>query len=166
MADEDIREGAPKKKKKAAPPPDDDEDDRPARKRRPADDDDELPRKKKAARRDEDEEDEDNDLGSSPLSAIIPVGGSIFALLSLWLSVFGGVLALAGLVLFPKGLLSLVMPGLWPISFLCGALAFLTHKHKASYGSIAGNIRAIIGILISLVVMAMHGFAVFLYVSK
>lgn len=163
MADEDIREGSPKKAKKKAPPPDEEDDDRPRKKKRDADaeDEEEAPRKKKK-RMDEDED--ESDLGASPLSAIIPVGGSVFGLLALWLSVVALVLGIAGFV-FLKDLkvIAVIMPSLWPISLLCGVLAFFTHKHKASYGSIAGNIRAIIGILISLGVMVMHAVLVFMF---
>jgi hypothetical protein len=161
MAD-NIREGGPEKaRKKKVPPPDDE--DRP-RKKPPADDDeaDEAPRKKKKVARDDDD---GHDLGSSPLSAIIPVGGSIFGLLSLWLSVIAGLLAFAGVVLFYGQVISVIMPSLWPISLACGGLAFVTHKHKASYGSIAGNLRAIIGILISLVVMVAYGVLIFMFAT-
>lgn len=159
MADEDFQEGEPKKpaKKKAAAPPAD------AKKKKPvaADDDDEDIDVKKKSKKPA--KSEGSDLGSSPLSAIIPVGGSIFALLSLWLSVLSGLMALAGLILFTKELISILLPSLWPIAFLCGVLSFFTHKHKASYGSVAGNMRAIIGILISLVVMGLHALLLFLY---
>lgn len=161
MADDKFKEGAPKKKK-AAPPPEDD-DDRP-KKKRPADDDDDEKPKKKKPRMDDDEEGA-SDLGNSPLSAIIPVGGSIFALLSLWLGVFAVVAGIAGLILFQKDVLSLIIPAFWPISFLCGVLSFFTHKHKASYGSITGNLRAILGILASLVAMGIHAFLAYLYMS-
>jgi hypothetical protein len=148
MADNDIREGDPDKaRKKKAPPPDDDDDDRPRKKRRPDDDeDDEAPRKKKKAAK---HDDDDDDLGSSPLSAIIPVGGSIWALLSLYLS-----------------MVSCIVPGLWLISLLCGVLAFVTHKHKASYGSVAGNMRAILGIAFSLIAMVLHTILLFMYLSN
>jgi hypothetical protein len=145
MADQDIREGDPEKaRKKKAPPPDDD--DRPRKKRPAADDDDEAPRKKKKVAKDDDE---GEDLGASPLSAIIPVGGSIWALLSLYLS-----------------MISCVVPGLWLVSLLCGVLAFVTHKHKASYGSIAGNMRAILGIVFSLIAMVLHAIGLFVYLSN
>jgi hypothetical protein len=160
MADQDIREGEPEKaRKKKVPPPD--ADDRP-RKKRPAADDDEVPRKKKKVAKDDDE---DDDLGASPLSAIIPVGGSIFALLSLWLSVLALLLALVGLIYFYGNIVSCLLPSLWVVSLLSGVLAFVTHKHKASYGSIAGNMRAIIGVLISLGVMALHGVLVFIFLT-
>jgi hypothetical protein len=149
MANEDIREGNPDKARKKKAPPPDDEDDRPRK-------------KKKVARADEEE---DNDLGSSALSAIIPVGGSVFGLLSLWLSVIALLMGIAAIgLMMDKSILAVVLPALWPVSLLCGVLAFLTHKHKASYGSIAGNLRAIIGILISLGVMALHGVLIFLFV--
>ncbi len=139
--DDDIREGKPKKPRR--------------------DDDDEPPRKK---RRDADE-DEREDLGSSALSAVVPVGGSLFALASLWLSVIAFLLTVAGMVFFWKHILSVVLPIPWVLSLLCGVISFFTAKHKASYGSITGNMRAILGILISLVVMAMHGFLVFVLIS-
>jgi hypothetical protein len=151
MADDDIREGNPEKtRKKKAPPPDDEDDEQPRK-------------KKKVARADADEE--ESDLGSSPLSALIPVGGSIFALLSLWLSVISLLLAIFAMTTYYEKMLSCVLPALWPISLICGGLAFFTHKHKASYGSIAGNMRAVIGILISLAVMVMHLFLVFIFVK-
>ncbi len=129
MADDDIREGEPRRKK--GQPPEDDED-RP-RKKRPADDDDEeKPRKKKKIARDDDD---DNDLGNSPLSAVVPVGGSIWALLSLYSS------------------LLCFIPGLPLLGVLFGVIALMTHKHKASYGSITGNLRAILGIVIGLIVI-------------
>ena len=160
MADEDIQEGEPKpaKKKAAAPPAD-------AKKKKPvaAEDDDDVDVKKKPKKP---AKSEGSDLGSSPLSAIIPVGGSIFALMSLWLSVLAGLMGLAGMIFFFGQLPSVLLPALWPIAFLSGILSFFTHKHKASYGSVAGNMRAIIGILISLVVMGLHGFAAFVYFTK
>jgi len=57
------------------------------------------------------------------------------------------------------------MPMLWPIALLSGGLAFVTHKHKASYGSIAGNLRAVIGILLSLGAFVIHAVIVFLVVK-
>ena len=166
MAEDDIREGNPDKaRKKKAPRPADDDDDLPRKKRRPVqDDEDEAPRRKKSVAKDDD--DEGSDLGSSALSALIPVGGSVFALLSLWLSVIALLLTIFAMTTYWQQMLSCVLPALWPISLICGGLAFLTHKHKASYGSIAGNIRAIIGILISLGVMVMHGFLVFVFVTS
>jgi hypothetical protein len=127
-----------------------------SKKKRPADDDDDdVPRK--------DEEDGGSDLGNSPLSVLIPVGGSVFALAALWLGVFAVVAGIAGLILFPKNVISLLLPAFWPIALLCCALSFFTHKHKASYGSITGNMRAILGILASLVALGLHGFLAFLY---
>jgi hypothetical protein len=152
MADEKFQEGEPKKKKPAAPAA---SDDRPKKKRPADDDDDDVPRK--------DEEDGGSDLGNSPLSVLIPVGGSVFALAALWLGVFAVVAGIAGLILFPKNVISLLLPAFWPIALLCGALSFFTHKHKASYGSITGNMRAILGILASLVALGLHGFLAFLY---
>jgi hypothetical protein len=181
MADDEIREGGPKKPKKKAPPPDDEdrprkkrppddeeeEDDRPRKKRRPVDDEEEAPRKKKKARDDDEDEEQEGDLGASPLSAIIPVGGSVFGLMSLWLSVLGVVLTILAFAWFaPKDVIGCILPSVWPISLLSGGLAFLTHKHKASYGSIAGNIRALIGIVISLGVMAAHGLLIFMYATS
>ncbi|MBI1831792.1 MAG: hypothetical protein HYR84_10115 [Planctomycetes bacterium] len=193
MADEDIREGAPNKakKKKPLPPKDDeerprkkrpvDEDDEEAderpRKKRPVDDDDdeddEAPRKKKKAVKEEPDEDED-DSGGSALSALIPVGGSVFALVSLWSGVFSFLPALVSLLLVLKRVdmwgvanfppvLGCILPILWPIAILSGGLAFFTHKSKSSYGSIAGNMRAIIGILLGLVAMLLHVFLIYLY---
>ena len=164
MADDDIREGNPDKaRKKKAPPPADD--DLPRKKRRPIvdDDEDDAPRKKKNVANDEEE---GNDLGRSALSALIPVGGSVFALLSLWLSVIALLLTIYAMTTYWEKMLSCVLPALWPISLICGGLAFFTHKHKASYGSIAGNMRAVIGILISLGVMVVHGFLVFIFVTS
>ena len=150
---DNIREGDPDRprKKKAAPPPDEDEDDR--------------PRKKKKRAAEEDEDESGDDLGSSALSAVLPVGGSVFGLLALWLSVLSGLMGLAGMILFWKSPISALLPSLWPVALLCGILALFTHKHKASYGSITGNLRAIIGILISLGVMLMQGFLVFVWLS-
>jgi hypothetical protein len=145
MADDDIREG--KSKRPKAPPRDDEDDERPRKKRRDADDE------------------EGSDLGSSALSAVVPVGGSIFALASLWLSVIAFLLTIAGMVFFWQNILSVVLPIPWVLSLLCGVISFFTAKHKASYGSITGNMRAVLGILMSLVVMAMHGFLVFVLFS-
>ncbi|MSQ93681.1 MAG: hypothetical protein EXR98_03900 [Gemmataceae bacterium] len=145
MADDDIQEGEPRKKKKA-PPPDDDDDDRP-RKKRPADDDDEddRPRKKKKVARDDDE---GGDLGDSILSAVVPVGGSIWALLSLYSS------------------LLCFIPVLPLFGVLFGVIALMTHKHKASYGSITGNLRAILGIVIGLIVIVGQCVILFLWLTK
>jgi len=131
MANEDIREGAPEGKKQKAPPPDD-TDDRPRRQKR----------------MDADEEASD-DPGESALSAVVPIGGSIWALLSLYLSLLG-----------------CVIPGLPLLSLLFGIVALLTHKSKASYGSITGNMRAVLGILISLVLIVVHGIGLFLFLSN
>lgn len=176
MADDDIREGSPKpKKKKAAPPPDDD--DRPAKKR-PRADDDEPPRKKKKPDPDEDEENEEEetkDLGSSPLSAIIPVGGNVFGLLSMWLAIFALALALVAVGVYLEvitilgkipALLAVAMPTCWPVAILAGGLAFLTFKKKANYGAISGNLRAIGGILLGLIVAVMHVFLIYVHFIK
>ena len=144
----------------------DDEDDRTRKKkvrRAVEDDEDDRPRRKKKKRRDDDD---DSDLGSSPLSALIPIGGSVLALMSLWLSVIGVLLTVASFRFFEKEIWSCVLPALWPLSLLSGGLSFFTHKHKVSYGSIAGNFRAIIGIVISLGVMAAHGYLVYVYLTR
>lgn len=131
MADEDFREGEPERPRKNKPPRrDEKDDDRPRRRRR-----------------DDDVEDRD-DLGNSALSAVVPIGGSIWALLSLYLS-----------------LLSCVIPGLPLLSLIFGIVALVTHKQKASYGSITGNIRAVLGILISLVVIVGQGIFLFLWLA-
>jgi hypothetical protein len=137
MADDKIREGDPEKRKKKAPPPDDEDEDRPRKKRRPDDDedeDDDRPRRKRKIAKDDD----DDDLGNSPLSAIVPVGGSIWALGSFYLALLSCIIPFPLLGLFAIGL---------------GILALFTHKHKASYGSLTGNMRAILGILIGFVTM-------------
>ena len=101
-----------------------------------------LPRKKRTRPRDDDEDDrferkrrniarDDDDGGNSPLSAVVPLGVSIWALLSFYLS-----------------LLSCLIPGLGLLAILFGAIAFFTHKHQASYGSVTGNMRAVLGIMI------------------
>lgn len=126
MADDKIRKGDPDNvKRKKAPPPDDDEDE----------EEEERPRKRR--RRDADEE-EAADLGSTPLSAVVPVGGSIWALLSFWIALLSCVVPL---------------PLLGLIAVILGVVAFLTHKSKASYGSITGNMRAVLGIVIGLLTM-------------
>ena len=121
MPDDDIQEGSPQRpKKRKAPPPEDDEDDRPRRRRRDA------------------EEESAEDLGASPLSAVVPIGGSVWALLSFYLALLSCIV--------PIPLLGL-------IAILLGLVAFFTHKHKASYGSVTGNMRAILGILIGFITM-------------
>src|SRR5262245_3802897 len=118
MAKEDIREGGPEKIRKKKPAPAEEEE-RP-RKKRPADEEEETPRKKKTKADKEDEEDEEprkkkakaaeedeedhegeeeeeGDVGASALSAIIPVGGSVFALAALWLSVIALALTIVAL---------------------------------------------------------------------
>jgi hypothetical protein len=121
MADDEIRAGDPDPpRRKNAPPPDDD---RPRRRRRDADDDRESP--------------EDAALG-----AIVPVGVSIWALLSLYTALF-----------------SCVIPGLGLLAIIFGILALMTHKQKATYGSVSGNIRAIIGIVLGLSTFVIHVFA-------
>ena len=144
IADDKIREGDPEKRKKKAAPPDDE--DRPRKKRRDDDDeeDEDRPRKKRKIARDED----DDDLGNSPLSAIVPVGGSIWALGSFYLALLS--------CLVPIPLLGLIAIGL-------GVLAFVTHKQKASYGSMTGNIRAVLGILIGFVTMIGSSIGLFLF---
>jgi hypothetical protein len=122
MADEKMRKGEPPaKKKKAAPPPaEDEEDERPKKKRRDTDDE------------------GGSDIGSSPLSAVVPVGGSIWALLSFYIALLSCIVPL---------------PLLGLIAIILGGVAFMTHKHKASYGSITGNMRAVLGIVIGLITM-------------
>ena len=124
MADDDIREGEPDRprKKRAAPrddPDDEDDDDRPRRRRR-RDDDREAPEE-------------------SALGAVVPLGVSIWALVSLY-----------------SALLSCVIPGLGLVAIIAGILAFVTHKQKATYGSVSGNIRAIIGIVLGLSTFVIH----------
>lgn len=137
MADDKIRKGDPSiKKKKPAPPPDDD---------------DEVEEKPKKKRRDADE-DEGSDIGSSPLSAVVPVGGSIWALLSFYIALLSCVVPL---------------PLLGLIAVILGGVAFMTHKHKASYGSITGNMRAVLGIIIGLFTMvASTGILVLYFMGK
>jgi hypothetical protein len=196
MADDDIREGDPDRPRKKKPrPADDDEDDRPRKKRPSADDEvdeEERPKKKKIVRHDEDEEeerpkkkkkiarreeedDEDDDLGSSALSAVLPVGGSVFALMSLWLSIISFALAVVALgsyfeiiTLLPRipAILACTMPSFWPFAILSGGLSFFTGKRKLSYGSISGNMRAIFGILLALVVMVMQIVIIYLHAKK
>jgi hypothetical protein len=79
-----------------------------------------------------------------------------------------GVLAvvagIAGFLVFQsRDVLGIVIPAFWPLPLLCGVLSFFTHRHKASYGSITGNMRAILGILASLLAMVIHGALVFRY---
>lgn len=176
MADDKIREGDPDKpRKRKSPPPDDDE--RP-RKKRSADDEDEEPRKKKkAVSQDDDETDNGRGSGRSALSALMPVGGSVFALLSFWIGlisvILGGVglassfdrITVGGLGKIPP-MAGCFLPMLWPVALLCGGVSFLTHKHKASYGSIAGNMRAVMGILFSLGAMVVQGVLVFLFFTS
>ena len=132
MADEEIREGSPETPRT---PPRRDENDDPARPDR---------------RRDADENEEQrDDLGSSPLSALVPVGGSIWALLSLYLAILG-----------------CVVPGLPLLALLFGVIALITHESKASYGSITGNIRAVLGILLSLMLSVMQGAILFVYLTN
>src|SRR5438094_10048355 len=120
MADDTIREGEPEKPRKQKAPPDEEEDD------------DRPRRKKRGARREE----EDDDLGSSALSAVVPVGGSIWALLSFYVALLSCII--------PIPLLGL-------IAIVLGVFAFITHKHKASYGFVTGSMRAVLGILIGLI---------------
>jgi hypothetical protein len=132
MADEDIREGDPDKpRKRKSPPPDDDGNDRP---RRRDDDDDDFDRKRRNIGRED-----DDDGSNSPLSAVVPVGVSIWALASLYLALLG-----------------CIIPGFGLIAIFCGVMAFATHKQKASYGSISGNLRAILGIVIGAIVSAVQ----------
>jgi hypothetical protein len=176
MADDKFREGDPDNpRKKKAPLPDDD--DRPRKKRRADDEEEEPGKKKKAVAKDEDENEDDDeddvpDRGRSALSAFLPVGGSIFALLSLWIGLFSALLggvalasALDMITIWRIGkippLAGCFVPMLWPVALASGGLSFVTHKHKASYGSIAGNMRAVIGILLSLGALVLHGVLVF-----
>jgi hypothetical protein len=191
MADDKIRSGDPEKRKKkpaAKPPVDEEVEERPRKKKRPADEvEEELPRKKKRPvaedddddvpkrkkRRRDDDDEEPSESGSSALSAILPVGGSVFGLVSMWvgvLSVIMGLVALgslfdiftvAGMKIPP--IATCFMPMLWPLALLSGGLSFFTQKHKASYGSIAGNMRAIIGILLSLGALVIHAIIVYLF---
>lgn len=176
MADDKIREGdSDKPRKRKSPPPDDEE--RP-RKKRSADDEDEEPRKKKKeVSRDDDEADEGHDSGRSALSAFMPVGGSIFALLSFWSGLLSVILAGVALAssfdMITVGCIGKIppiagcfLPILWPVALVGGGVSFLTHKHKASYGSIAGNMRAVMGILLGLGAMVLHGILVFLFFTR
>lgn len=131
MADEKIRKGEPQpSKKKPAPAPVDDEDEKPKKKRRDAD------------------EEGGSDIGSSPLSAVVPVGGSIWALLSFYIALLSCIVPL---------------PLLGLIAIILGGLAFMTHKHKASYGSITGNMRAVLGIVIGLITMVFYSIVLVLW---
>lgn len=131
MADEKIRKGEPQpSKKKPVPAPVDDEDEKPKKKRRDAD------------------EEGGSDIGSSPLSAVVPVGGSIWALLSFYIALLSCIVPL---------------PLLGLIAIILGGLAFMTHKHKASYGSITGNMRAVLGIVIGLVTMIFYSIVLVLW---
>jgi hypothetical protein len=195
MADDKIRSGDPEKRKKkpvAKPPVDDDEEeerprkkkrptddedivdeDRLRKKKRPADDEDEETPKKKKRKRDDDDDDNETSGALSALSAILPVGGSVFGLLSLWVGVLSVILGLVALgTLFDvftvagfkiPPIATCFMPIFWPISLLSGVLSFFTQKHKASYGSIAGNMRAVIGIVLSLAALVLQGILIFLY---
>lgn len=129
--DEDIRAGDPDRRRKKAPrrEPDD------------RDDEDEEERPRRRRRRDADEG-EGEDIGNSPLGAVVPLGVSVWALVSLY-----------------SALLSCVIPGLGLVAIICGILAFVTAKHKATYGSVSGKIRAIIGIVLGLSTFVIHVFA-------
>jgi hypothetical protein len=117
------------RKKKSRSMDDDEDDDRP-RKKRSARDDDDDDRPRKRQRRDDDE---DDDLGNSPLGAVVPLGVSLWALASFYTS------------------LLCFIPGLGLIAIALGVVAFLTAKHKATYGSISGNMRAVLGIVFGLI---------------
>jgi hypothetical protein len=123
MADDEIREGDPElpRRKNAPPSDDEDDDDRPRRRRRRDNDGD----------REAPEE--------SALGAVVPLGVSVWALVSLY-----------------SALLSCVIPGLGLVAIIAGILAFVTHKQKATYGSVSGNIRAIIGIVLGLSTFVIH----------
>lgn len=131
------------RKKKARPSDDDDDDDRP-KKRSSRDDDDDDDRPRKRRRRDEDEDEDSDDLGNSPLGAVVPLGTSIWALASFYLALLSCILPL---------------PLLGLIAIVCGGAAFFTQKHQASYGSITGNIRAVLGVVIGLITMI--GYSIF-----
>jgi hypothetical protein len=127
MADEDIREGDPDRPRRPRDRDDDEnEDDRPRRRRRDAD------------------EGKGEDIGNSPLGAVVPLGVSVWALVSLY-----------------SALLSCVIPGLGLVAIASGILAFVTHKQKATYGSVSGSIRAVIGIVLGLITLVFHGFLLF-----
>jgi hypothetical protein len=51
---------------------------------------------------------------------------------------------------FYLALLSCFVPFLGLLAMILGVVAFMTHKHKASYGSVTGNMRAVLGIVIGL----------------
>jgi hypothetical protein len=137
MADE-VRAGDPDQPRKRAPLPDDDDDDRPRKRRRRDEDDD-----------DDRRIDKNDDGSNTALSAVVPVGVSIWALLSLY-----------------TALLSCIIPGLGLLGLLFGILAFVRANHQASYGSITGNIRAVAGILISLCTIAAHSIWLFVILTK
>ena len=139
MARDDDDDDRPRKKK-SRPSEDIEDDDRPRKKRSARDnddDDDDRPRKRRR-RMDEDEDEDADDLGNSPLGAVVPLGTSIWALASFYLALLSCVV--------PVPLLGL-------IAMILGVVSFFTHKQKASYGSVTGNIRAVLGILIGLVTM-------------
>jgi hypothetical protein len=125
MADDEMREGEP----------------RPTR-RRPADDDDrdreEDDRPRRRRRRDADED--SNPAGDAALAAVVPVGVSIWAMVSLY-----------------SALLSCVIPGLGLIGIFAGIMALVaSKKQQTSYGSVTGNIRAVIGIVLGLLNTVFH----------
>jgi hypothetical protein len=52
------------------------------------------------------------------------------------------------------------------MAMLFGVLAFVTHKHKASYGSITGNIRALLGIVIGLITMVAYTIGIVVWLAN
>jgi hypothetical protein len=132
MPRDDDDDDRPRKKKPRSS--DEIEDgERPIKKRRPRDDDDEEEERPRKRRRRDEDEDEGEDIGNSPLGAVVPLGVSIWALASFYVA-----------------LLSCFIPGFGLIAIILGIVAFVTAKHKATYGSISGNMRAVLGIVIGL----------------
>jgi hypothetical protein len=147
MADRDEDEDRPRKKRPL--PSDDEDDDLPRKKRRPRDDEEEERMDVRRRKRRDADEDEGGDLGNNPLGAVVPLGVSVWALLSLYSS-----------------LLSCVVPGLGLLGILFGVIAFATAKHKATYGSISGNMRAVLGIVIGLGTVVIHIIALIAFVMN
>lgn len=119
---------------KPRPASDDDPDAERPRKRRPRDDDEDEDDDRPRRRRPQADADE---LGATPLAAVVPVGVSPWALAACYLGLIGCIPLLGA----PFALFGV----------LFGIIALVRRPKNVNYGSITGHVRAFIGIACGLI---------------
>jgi hypothetical protein len=142
-----IQEGEPEKKRPRA----ESDDDRP-RRRRPHDDDDddeeeEYRRKRRRIAKRTPNPDEDLATG-----LLVPIGVSGWAMASFFCGLFGCIPVIGA----PLAL----------AAFVCGIIALVKRRRESTYGAVTGNIRAVIGLALGGVMIAVNLFILFLYLTE